>query len=229
LAELAEVNRRHRARSAKASAAQYAGWYLATPVILWMGVRDWRLIAVLDLLMAAIIGYSYWMGRTGKAQPRYMVFAIPLSFTSVALLSAFFGPFVLVPGAVAVCATMFLVSLRPNRQTRFMIMGHSLAAVGVPLALHWLGLCPESYAIQDGVITIHPLITYFPALPTMVFLVIVSLGVPLVANLMVGRAVEQLALAERRAFAQAWRLRQLLPAGEGAMAGLREEPESHRC
>ncbi len=228
-AELAEVNRRHRARQAKASAAQFAAWFLASPIILWMGVRDWRFMGILEVLVAAIIAYSWWMGRTGNAQPRYMVFAIPLSFAAVALLTGFFGPFVVVPGAVAVSAVMFLVSLRPNLQTRWLILGLSLAASGLPLLAHWLGLVAPSYEIREGAITLYPQLTHFPVVPTSVLLAVVSLGTPLVANLMVGRSVAQLIAAERRMFAQAWRLRQLLPAGEGEVAAGLQEQEAESC
>src|SRR5262249_5140876 len=119
-------------------------------------------------------------------------------------------------GAAAMTSAAFIVGIRANRATRRGILAFGLATVFVPIALQLVGILKPSYAIEDGVIKILPSIVAFTPGLTLGLLAFASGMTVVTTALMVGRAVENLVRAERRNFAQAWRLRQLLPRETGA-------------
>ena len=216
-AELREVNRRDRAEAARAGSFGYLLVALTLPLVLLLGVRSWAWLALLEASVVAAAAYSYWMWKSGRALPRYMVWMLPLNFVQCGLFSMFFGPFVIVPGAAAVTAAAFMVGIRANRTTRRGIALLALGAVLLPAALQLTGVVAPSYAMEGGVLEILPHAVEFPAGATLALLALSAVLTVLTSVLMVGRAVEALVEAERRNFAQAFRLRQLLPeAGAGS-------------
>ena len=53
-------------------------------------------------------------------------------------------------------ASAYVVGIRANRQTRWLVFGLGFAAVFVPAALAWAGLLPASYAFEDGIMKVLP-------------------------------------------------------------------------
>ncbi|MCA9598684.1 MAG: serine/threonine protein kinase [Myxococcales bacterium] len=215
-AALKEVERQDRARNAKRAALAYMCWYLLTPIVLWMGIRDWTPVLLSNVAITAVVIYSLWMGKTGRADPRYMRIGLMLNFVVVGFVSMILGPFVLLPGMASASASVAAVGIRANRMTRRFLILLSVLSVFVPAGLQLVGWLPASYAFADGQMRILPAATYLPAVPTLTFLVSAILLQVVVTQLLVGIGVERLVLAERRNFAQAWRLRHLLPADSGA-------------
>lgn len=215
-AALKEVERQDRARNAKRAALAYMCWYLLTPIVLWMGIRDWTPVLLSNVAITAVVIYSLWMGKTGRADPRYMRIGLMLNFVVVGFVSMILGPFVLLPGMASASASVAAVGIRANRMTRRFLILLSVLSVFVPAGLQLVGWLPASCAFADGQMRILPAATYLPAVPTLTFLVSAILLQVVVTQLLVGIGVERLVLAERRNFAQAWRLRHLLPADSGA-------------
>ncbi len=209
--QLADVEVRDCGKSARRATWAYASWLLLTPLCIWMGVREAGWALALTVVLIVMVLYSAWMGLTGKANPRYMRNAIILSSFGVSALSFLLGPFMLVPVAAMANAAAFMVSTRANQASRRMILTLALASVFVPALLQQLGVVPASYRFEDGVMKILPLATELPALPTTVLLYCGAASAIVFGCLLAGQAVESLKKAERRLFAQAWRLRQLLP------------------
>ena len=118
--------------------------------------------------------------------------------------------------SIPASASVAAVGIRANRMTRRFLILLSVLSVFVPAGLQLVGWLPASYAFADGQMRILPAATYLPAVPTLTFLVSAILLQVVVTQLLVGIGVERLVLAERRNFAQAWRLRHLLPADSGA-------------
>lgn len=210
-AELTAVVYRDRARAARRTMVALLCWYLGTPLLLWMGVRNWWLLLALDLLLVVLIGYEWWMARTGSVQPKYMRWAIPMAFANIAGLSVFLGPFVVVPAVATAACAAFMVGLRANRLTRYFIAACATGAVFVPAGLQAARLLPASYAFEGGVIRVLPLATGLPPTATAVFMVLTTVLTLMTCAVLVGRAASTLIEAERRVFGQAFRLRQLLP------------------
>jgi serine/threonine-protein kinase len=87
----------------------------------------------------------------------------------------------------------------------------SLLSIFVPYGLQLLGVVPPSYAFHDGIIEIRPILENYPSLYTPWGLCLVTAAQLVLPALLVARAVEAIVAAERKNFAQAWRLKQLLP------------------
>lgn len=200
-----------RAASAKRAFWGYVMWTVFGPLLWWCGVKSVALELALDCALVAVALYTYWMCSTGNVQPRYMRVSLMASFGLVSLLSAVCGPLFLVPGAACVVAATFLVSLRANKLTRIYITVLALAAVLVPAALEWAGIAPRSAIFEEGVIHLVPRLAFFPAIPAQVFLTVVAIVMILNTVMLVGSSMDALVVAERKNFAMAYRLSQLLP------------------
>jgi hypothetical protein len=129
----------------------------------------------------------------------------------VANLSLLFGPLVLVPASAVASGAALMVGIRANRTTRRGILIASLAAVFVPLLLQVTGVLPRSYEIVSEGLLIRPVLVEFPPGMTLALLGFAIALLLVTTQLLMNRSVEALLQAERRNFAQAWRLRQLLP------------------
>jgi serine/threonine-protein kinase len=213
-AELLAVEMQDRRRATLRAAAAYLSWLLAVPEMLWMGIRSWSAFWIGGLLATAAALVSLFQGKTGAVAPRHMRFGIVMNFIAVATTSTIFGPLVFTPVIAAATAAALVVAIRANRRTRFFVGTLSFLAVFAPYLLQCLGVLPPSYAFEDGVIEILPLVVEFPPMETQFFLVAATAIQLILPGILIGRAVESLISAERQNFAQAFRLRQLLPAAE---------------
>lgn len=184
---------------------------VGAPILLSMPIRRPMLFAALVASVVAATAYNLWMWRAEKAGPRQMARLLPLAFLVVGLTSGLFGPFILVPGTAAVTVASLLVNLRANLSARRATLGLGLAAVLVPMALQLAGLSPPSYAFEPGSIRILSNLVEFRPLPAFLMLAIGSVTTIVATVFAVGSAVDTLVRSERRNFAQAWRLRQMLP------------------
>jgi hypothetical protein len=140
-----------------------------------------------------------------------MAWTFPLAFLVVGLTSTLFGPFVLVPGTAVVTVATLLINLRANPAARRAAPLLGLAAVFVPALLQISGLAPRSYAFDGGSIRIVSNLVEFRAFPAFLLLALSTALTIMATAFTVGSAVDALVASERRNFAQAWRLRQILP------------------
>lgn len=209
--ELQDIKRHERARASRANGWAYLAWMGTFPLIAAMGVRDATAILTLGLMLASLIAYKWWTATTGRTQSGYMVAGVIGSFSCVAVTSLFFGPLFLVPGLSVTAAASYLVSLRANRRTRWLVLLASLGSVLLPTLGVMLGLLPARYSFDGHGLTILPGLVRLPERATWAFLLMVNCLTVVIANVLVSRAVAQVLSAENRLFAQAWRLRQFLP------------------
>jgi serine/threonine-protein kinase len=213
-AELLAVEMLDRKRATLRASAAYSSWLLAVPLLLWMGIRNWSAFWIGGFLATAAALGALVQGMTGRVAPRHMRLGLVLHFIAVATTSTIFGPLVFTPVLAASMAAAFIVAIRANRRTRVFVGALSFGAVFVPYALQAIGIFPASYAFEHGVIQILPVVVDFPPAETQFFLVGATAIQMILPNILTGRAVESLIAAERQNFAQAFRLRQLLPAAE---------------
>jgi serine/threonine-protein kinase len=210
--ELKRVELKDRARGARLAGLVYVSWCLCIPLLLWAGVHDWTAAIVLDVAVGTVAAHAFWIGWTGRAQPFFMRNQIILNFLMIGTMGMLFGPLLFLPGAAATVAAVFIVSIRANKQTQRLLASMALGAVFVPLALEWLGVLGRSYAFENGALKLLPRLIDFQPVKTEVFLVAMAIGTIVLTVFTVGRAADSLVKAERKNFAQAYRLRQLLPA-----------------
>jgi hypothetical protein len=215
-AELKEIELQGRIRGAKDGVLVYSLMGASAPILLTMHVREPALFAAIALATIATMGFFAWMWRTGNAGREYMRFGVPLSFLLVGLTTTIFGPFVIAPGAAAVTIAAFLINLRAGPEVRRALLAGGLASILVPAALELLGLLPPSYVVESGAIRIVSNLVDLRPVPAIALLAVGSVATLFAMLLTVGRSVDALVTSERRNFAQAYRLRQLLPGGGSA-------------
>lgn len=210
-AALHQIDLRDRTDGARFGMLFYLATLLPAPFLGSLHMRR----PILGLLVLAslftTIACLAWMWRTGKAEPRNMKWAVLSSFLLCGLQTTFFGPFIVAPGAAAATAAIFLVSIRASVSTRRALLGLALASIFVPTILQLAGLLPYPYSIVNGKLAISPNLFDFDETTSLVILSTTAVLTIAITVLGVGRAVEALVQAERAHFAQAWRLRQILP------------------
>jgi serine/threonine protein kinase len=212
LEELAAGERKDRAKGAIRAARMYIVWLGLVPLLWVMGVRSWSAIAVLVVLIILSSANAQRIGMSpDRAVAKRLFSAMLLNFALVASVSCIFGPLIFVPGIAASSAASFVIAVREKSWLRSAPFVFAMLAVLVPLALEQLDVLPRAYTFDHGVITVHPFVASFVAMPTLVSLTIVTFVQLMLPAVLLNRAIDALVDAERRSFAQAWRLRQLLP------------------
>jgi tetratricopeptide (TPR) repeat protein len=195
--------------SFRGGAIAFAIWLALTPLAVWIGVRDWGSFLSMAALVAACAALCLYVGRTARhveaIQRTVMLFAV----TAAAFTTRLFGPFVLVPALIVVVT--FVFSMTPDLRWRrlFMALG-SLGMVG-PILLEVSGVIAPSYVFHDGLIELHPRMTWLTAGPSLVSLMLVHLGLLLAMVQVVGRMRDAFDVVSRRLHLQAWQLRQIVP------------------
>ncbi len=200
-----------RVRSANAAMIAIACCLLFTPLVIWGGVRSRYALLLIVMLIMATAAFAWVIGRKSKtiAVDYYAIATLTACWTGS--LSVVFGSLVLVSGVAVACSLAIAIAARANRCRRFWLAALNCLAIVVPLALQWVGVLPQTYAIRDGQLVIMPWAVEFSHASTLVFLLLASLASVLIPIIVVGRSVDTLAIAERRFFIQAWNLRQLVP------------------
>ncbi len=187
----------------------YLLWLAALPIGLWMGVASRGLFACFaGAQVLALIGCGALVRarRVGGAPTALATIAVWLATASLVLV---FGALVLVPTVVA--ATMTWVLLHPRPQSRVVVSIAFGAIIVVPLALELLGVIAPSYRFAGSVMTLVPRMVGHAEVPTLLALLLGSMGTIVVLAVAITRMRKMLSDAEQRVQLHAWQLRQLVP------------------
>ncbi|MFT3773771.1 MAG: serine/threonine-protein kinase [Minicystis sp.] len=223
-AEMEAVAASARRQAARSGAIRFMGWSVFVPVAMWMGIRNGPVSAAVILSIVVCGGFSYWLSRRRHVGMRHGFALLALSSAAIALMSAPFGPFVLVPGQAATNTMFFAMSA--DKRGRMVVILLGVLAITIPFALEMAGVLPPAYTFHAGLWQVMPRATELPAVQTTLCLLLTSVAMVIVPALMVGRMRDALAAAERRQFLQAWHLRQLVP--NEARGALTATPSSRR-
>ncbi len=182
-------------------------------LLFWMGVRSVFWVASVFAcggLAGAGVALSH---RVKLAGLRPFVVAM-WGVLGLVAASRIAGPFMVVPPmALGLAVGMALFPrVLPLRAT----VGAGTASVVVPLLLEWAGIFPASYDFGPDRLCIRAQAVAFPEVPTVVYLLAVTL-IPIVAVCVyLTRLRDRLHAAEERLRIQAWQLRQIVPAEDEA-------------
>ena len=209
--------------AAKTIATRFSAWTAFLPLALWMGVRSYPITigAVVAVIACGVI--SLLISRSAAAGLRQGLALLLLSSATIAMMSALFGPFILVP-ALAATNTMFF-AMNVEKSVRRVVLAVGVLAVIAPFGLELLGVLPSAYAFRGGVMEVLPRAMEFPPLQTMLCLVLVSVAMIIIPGLAVGRMRDRLSVAERRLYLQAWNLSQLVPSAARQPLGKTGAPQ----
>jgi serine/threonine protein kinase len=193
----------------RAAAFAYLSFTLYAPLGYLMGVHNWPMALLPEVLWVAAAILAFYTSRhpDPKGQTGYSL--ILASNLAIASTGWVLGPFMLVPALAAVNALSFIVGTERSRRGPIIFMG--CCAILVPLVLEWMGVNAPSYAFEHGRLVILPRALGFPETPTLAFLLITSVALLVTPALLIGRFKDALTATENRLYMQTWHLRQFVP------------------
>jgi serine/threonine-protein kinase len=207
--ELEQTRTREMRGTARFGAIAFFSWLFLLPLLAWGGMvrpEHWVLFVAMFALPG---GASLYLARR-RADPTepagFVVLAICTA--TIALSSAYLGPFVLVPGWAAQNTLIFALHTRPG-VSRAATIGVGTLALLVPLALELLGVVKPSFSFTED--AMHLAIATTNRTPTLIALTAVMLALIAIPSLIVARAHDDAWEAKKRLAAHLWHLRQLAP------------------
>jgi serine/threonine-protein kinase len=198
-----------RRSAARLIATRFVLWIAFLPLALWMGVHSAPITIGTVALIVLCGGISWLLSRGRSFGLRRGLALLVLSSVTVAMMSALFGPFILVPGLAATNTMFFAMSA--DRRARHPILAAGVLVVLAPYLLELAAVIPPAYAFHDGLLQVLPRAMELPPLQTMLCLAVISVAMVIIPGVAVGRLRDRLSAAEQRLHLQAWNLRQLVP------------------
>jgi hypothetical protein len=218
-AELEQLSRDQVRLGGTTGGVVYLSMCLYIPLLLMMGVRsNWFWMTY--VLAVGTSALSFGISRLAEPRTRHAMTVFVLSLVCVSSMSAYFGPFLLVPAVAATSALVF--STTNDRSLRGFIIAIASLTVLVPLGLEHAGLVPSSMRFTPDGILLLPRVLWLPPMWSEVFLVVSSVAVIVTSGLALAPFRQELDDAQRRIRLLAWHLRQLVPEdaiGPSAEAG----------
>jgi serine/threonine-protein kinase len=207
-AEVGESLRRSLRVGALVGAIGFASMLAFVPLVLWMGLRDWRSFAtcVATIVLESLVALGIFRSKSHTGAWIYtMLGANVLLLTSI---SGLFGPFVIVP-TIALGVTVG-TSLLPHPTSPTAIIVSSALGIVAPLVLAHLGVLPAANVFEGGRFVVLPHMASFPPIPARACLLLSSVATLAAVGLFVGRLRDALRRTERVVQLQAWQLRQMV-------------------
>jgi serine/threonine-protein kinase len=182
-------------------------WFLALPVVLWLGVRrvDYMAaIAVPAAVCAVLCVIATRKAHIGRPIQYGMIASMMIASMG---LSRLFGPLILMPTMIGTWA--IVVQAHPDRRMRVFVLVCGAIALTLPMALELLGVVPASYAFEGGRMAVLPQMHELPRGPTLGFLFVANAAMVVMPAIYVGQLRAQLAAAQQQQLVQAWHFRRL--------------------
>jgi serine/threonine-protein kinase len=217
---------RHRQQLHAGIRAELLATAIATLVAaVWLGIKDWLIFGAI-LLFTALAALMKFIAARVIHRPSaewYAYAGYVFNVLAFMGIGRGFGPLLFMPMLLVIFTYGNSFTYRAAYRVAVVVTG--CVAVLVATWIEYAGVLPRSYEFRDGAMIIHPQAVMHSELPTMVALTLTTLFMLVVPAFMMGQHQHALRDAERRAFLQAWQLRQLLPerARTGAVSGPKAE------
>ncbi|WP_433927680.1 serine/threonine protein kinase [Sorangium cellulosum] len=232
LAELdAAAAARHRLQLHAGIRAELLATAIATLVAaVWLGIREWQVfgfILAFTALAALMKGIAARLVHRPSAE-WYAYAGFVFNVLSFLCIGRGFGPLLFMPMLLVIFTYGNSFTYRNAYRVAVVVTG--CAAVLAAAWIEYSGVLPRSYEFTGGAMIILPQAVEHSEIPTMTALTLTTLFMLVVPAFMMGQHQHALRDAERRAFLQAWQLRQLLPerAQSDAVASPNSEPVPDR-
>ncbi|MGK4003147.1 serine/threonine-protein kinase [Sorangium sp. So ce1036] len=232
LAELdAAAAARHRLQLHAGVRAELLATAIATLVAaLWLGVREWKVFGMILGFTALAAGMKLVAARVvhRPSAEWYAYAGFVFNVLAFLFVGRGFGPLLFMPMLLVIFTYGNSFTYRTAYRVAVVVTG--CVAVLLATWIEYAGVVPRSYEFTDGAMIILPQAVEHSKVPTMTALTLATLFMLVVPAFMMGQHQHALRDAERRAFLQAWQLRQLLPerAQPGAVAGPGSEQATTR-
>jgi hypothetical protein len=219
--ELARAASHQMRRASLVAAITYGSIFLYLPLLLWMGVRQWSLLAVMYGAVLASVGATLAVARARNITDTSALLPLVASTVMIASMSFVLGPFVFLPSFAATNTAAFALLL--PRQYRAFAITIGMMGVLVPIVAEQLGMVPNPMRFTSAGLTLVPQMVNLTPVPTMLILGVSALATITLAAVAVAGLRDALREAEEKLATQAWNLRQLLPP-EASAATTGEHP-----
>lgn len=153
------------------------------------------------------------MFRAREERARHKVAVALTMAAAIMSLSAWLGPFVLVPAAATAVLTMMASFCEAPERKALLALGVVITAA--PFGAEAVGLVPRSFVIEEGHLALFERVFALHPRRTLWALVYTSVAFTIVPQLLVGRTRDQLLALQQRFVTQAWHLRQIVEGSEG--------------
>jgi eukaryotic-like serine/threonine-protein kinase len=181
---------------------------LYAPLLLWMGVRSWAGFCLVFGCIAAVSVLALTVIQRWP-RPGPILIGVAVSMAGVGASSLILGPFLLLPGAVAVLTIGNAVVLTGRWRAAAIALG--CLALVMPIVLEAVGVLPPSFQFVNGALMILPRMVDLSAGPTFCLLVVSTLITTVIPAFAIA-FVRDIVINRRRELAiQAWHLKQLVP------------------
>ncbi|MGK3991926.1 serine/threonine protein kinase [Sorangium sp. So ce1024] len=177
----------------------------------WLGIREWQVfvfILVFTALAALLKGVAARLVHRPSAE-WYAYAGFVFNVLSFLCIGRAFGPLLFMPMLLVICTYANSFTYRTAYRVAVVVTG--CVAMLAAAWIEFSGILPPSYEFTDGAMVILPQVVEHSRIPTMTALTLTTLFMLVVPAFMMGQHQHALRDAERRAFLQAWQLRQLLP------------------
>ncbi len=206
----------------------YLSFILYFPLGAWMGTRARGVGILTEIVWAVAVAFCFWGYRREKFDERLRPLFYAITTLGVCVTTVLFGSLVFLP-VVAVANTTAMTLVSPLRHRRWVIGAGVFSTLG-PFVLELMGVLPQRYEFTGDAIVVKALITSYPPVPTMTFLIFANVAVLLTASFFVARVRDALHRAEERVILQAWQLRQLVPSSaHGAVTSAPPPADERMC
>ena len=195
-AAAAEMDKRWRERqhrTLRISTISTLTMLLIIPMVMWMGVRDWRLVGLYGALVLAAAGMQLFGGPgrlSFSAVLMFLLAAVTVLTTSMGLL-----------GVVAAAFAIIVLAWRMNVQKTFhgvLIVLASGLWLAAPFVLTKLGVIAPTYVVRDDMLCVLPNMHGFPPGPTLASIAIGMFGAMGAASIYGRLYINELRRAEHK-------------------------------
>jgi eukaryotic-like serine/threonine-protein kinase len=165
--ELSEAGKRLFATVGKGGSILQMTWFLYLPFALAVGIRDVKLYVAVSVMVVIASAAGYLSARKPPADGRLPFTTLMLVAASLAMFSAAWSPFILVP-PLAVAVGVSAIVVPRMRAWPFGPVIACSAMVVVPCLLSWAGIVPPFFAVEGGRLMLLPVMLDLPAKLTVI-------------------------------------------------------------
>jgi hypothetical protein len=199
------------AAQSKRAASAMTAYFAMFPVLVWMGVRDWQLIAIMFALVFFNIGMALKL-----MSYRYTMVILTFSNALLILTSGrIFGPFIYVP-MLFIGVSVAMISSPTLMSRPWLVISTMVTGYLAPIVLEGLGLWERTWNVANNQFTSKSSVVDLEKEGVALFLVVAGCILLTVMPMFVRSMAIAQREARRRVEIQVWHLEQLLRKNPGA-------------
>ncbi len=202
---------RNKARAQVMRGACYGllAWLAVVPMVIAVGVHSKLAIGATAVVDFSAAVFAFYQSRRPSFGGVATISFIILVATTVALVSCYLGPFVLLPTAAV--SSNFLYSMGATPSERRIGTAVFAAIASLPYFAEYFGIFGHTYVFEADRLIILARSVALPETPTYLIMLYSTVSFVILAGVLVGRQRDALIASEQQRMIQSWLLRRLFP------------------